>query len=614
MHTVRRFTLRNRHLLVWDLACLLAAPTFGYWARLEGWHWAPADVRTAILYTLVAPPLKLAVFLALALYHRLWRQATLDDLRALVLAGLLSAVVGGLVGGILLPATRLAPLRVPISVLCLDAFVTMTALVLPRLAMKSRATRRARRPAGSRRALIAGAGAGGEMMAKELLGNPQLALEPVGFVDDDPAKQTLRLCGLPILGRLADIPAVVRRWDIEEIVIAMPTASGAVIRAVLQAAREAGVHTRTVPGLFEILSERVSVSHLRRVEIQDLLRRAPIWTDLDDVRGRLRDRPVLVTGAGGTIGGELCRQLATLEPSVLVLLGHGENSIFEIQRELQLLHPTLPVVPVIADVRDRTRLDRIFAQFRPVAAFHTAAHKHVPLMETNVGEAVCNNIGGTINVAQAAAAAGVAHLVLVSTDKAVSCRSTMGATKRLAELMVQHLAGEHGCDYVAVRFGNVLGSRGSVVPIFLRQLEAGGPITITHPEMTRYFMTIPEAVQLILQAGGPGEGGHIFVLDMGAPVKIVDLATDLVRLSGLEPGRDIEFRFTGLRPGEELHERLLFAHERVSPTPHPKILRIRAEGVSPDAVAAITSLVHAARQGRPEREVQLRLEEALAAS
>jgi FlaA1/EpsC-like NDP-sugar epimerase len=356
------------------------------------------------------------------------------------------------------------------------------------------------------------------------------------------------------------------------------------------------VKTRTVPGLFEILADRVSVNAFREVQIEDLLRREPIQTDLAAVSTLAAGRTVLVTGAGGSIGSELCRQLLALDPDQLLILGHGENPIFEIHAELRERHPDARVVPIIADIRDAARIRSIFERHRPFAVFHAAAHKHVPLMEENAIEAVTNNVLGTRNLIDAAVEFDTQHFVLISTDKAVRPPNVMGATKRVAEYIVHNAAVEHGRNFVAVRFGNVLGSQGSVVPTFVKQIKAGGPVTVTDPEMRRYFMTIPEAVQLVLQAGPLGRGGELFMLDMGEPVKIVDLARDMIRLSGLEEGVDIDIRFTGMRPGEKLIEEMFFSHEVAVPTEHPKILRARNGQFEADE-HCIDALIEAARRG-----------------
>jgi FlaA1/EpsC-like NDP-sugar epimerase len=397
---------------------------------------------------------------------------------------------------------------------------------------------------------------------------------------------------------------VVAKYAVTEVIVALPSARGRVIREIVRASAEAGVATRIVPGLFEILSGAKAVSALRPVEIQDLLRREPIETNLDQVSSLVSGRTVLVTGAGGSIGRELCRQLAQLSPERIVALGRGENSIFELVQELQSSHPALCVTPVIADVRDPIRLRAAFQDAEPYTVFHAAAHKHVPLMEASIDEAILNNVLGTKNVAELCAEFDVEHLVLISTDKAVRPTSIMGATKRIAEEAVCSVAERTGKPYVSVRFGNVLGSRGSVVPTFMKQIAAGGPVTITHPEMRRYFMTIPEAVQLVLQAAALGRGGEVFVLDMGEPVKIADLAEDLIRLSGLEVGSDVEISYTGMRPGEKLYEELFFGPDDATPTSHPKILRARDSNPSVELDEHLAALIAAAREREPSDELR----------
>jgi FlaA1/EpsC-like NDP-sugar epimerase len=603
-----RPSFRNRYLLLCDTVALLVVPLVAYMVRFEGLDWAPADTQALVLFTLIAVPWKLGLFLSSGLYQRLWSQASLSDLIGIVRAATISAAGAVVLGALILPAAGVTQVRVPLSVLLLDAFATITVVAGPRLLAKVlRSGRRHRRRASDPAALIVGAGPAGELIAKEMLANPSLALRPVGFVDDDPRKRGHQLCGLPVLGSLDELPAVIRQHRVGEVVIAMPEARGSLVRSVVRAAGEAGVHTRTVPSLSEILNARVRISALRNVQIQDLLRRDPVHTDLAAVRVVLSGRTVLVTGAGGSIGSELCQQIARLGPSRLLLVGHGENSIFDIQAALRASNPEIETVPLIADVRDRARMREILGRFRPTAVFHAAAHKHVPLMEQNVAEAILNNVRGTMSVVDAAVEAGTDHFVLISTDKAVRPCSVMGITKRIAEMVVQRAALEHDRHFVAVRFGNVLGSRGSVVPTFLQQIEAGGPVTVTHPDMRRYFMTIPEAVQLVLQAGALGHRGEVFVLDMGEPVKIVDLARDLIRLSGLEPDQDIEIRFTGMRPGERLDEEVLVSGESVVPTMHPKVLRATNGGLPADVGDHIRTLVAAAEERQPDDILRLLL-------
>ncbi len=580
------FRLRNRHLLVSDLVAAVLATLLAFAVRFEQPSWPLENLRIVAPYLLLSVPLRLFIFFSAGLYRRLWRQASIGELKEIVFAGGVAAIASAVVGLVFLPAAGIIPGRIPFSVVFIDGFLTTAAVAFPRLLARTfrrSALPKRRRDDIAKRLLIVGAGDTAKQVAKEINNSPELGFEPIGFVDDDKAKHNHRLLGLPILGPLSSIREIVAAHAVAEIVIAMPTAPGSVIRQVVRAALDSGIPTLTVPSLPEILARHGNTTSLREVEIQDLLRRDPIETDLAAVAELATGETVLITGAGGSIGGELCRQLARLAPSRLVLLGHGENSIFDICQELTQDFPDVKMIPVIADVRDRHRMMGILAHFRPHAVFHAAAHKHVPLMEGNLIEAVTNNVVGTRNVVDASLEAGVNHFVLISTDKAVRPTSIMGATKRIAELIVQHAAAKHERNFASVRFGNVLGSRGSVVPTFMRQIRNGGPVTVTHPEMQRYFMTIPEAVQLVLQAGALGRGGEVFLLDMGEPIKIVDIATDLIRLSGLTVGTDIEIQFSGMRPGEKLYEEMFFSAENVLRTDHPKVLRARhgilAEGV-----------------------------------
>jgi len=421
------------------------------------------------------------------------------------------------------------------------------------------------------RLLIIGAGDAGETVLREIFRMREDRYEVVGFLDDDPNKQGMRIHGIAVLGRTDQIKEICEDHDVEELLIAMPTATRRQLRRVIELCEGTNLRFRTVPGIDELIDGKVTVSQIREVSIEDLLGREPVRLDWDLIAEYLRDKVVLVTGAGGSIGAEMCRQIARVAPGRLILLEQAENPLFEIERELRQKWPDLRVVPYIADICDARRVGLLFRAERPVVVFHAAAHKHVPMMEANPGEAVKNNTLGTKTVADAAAAAGVEKFVMISTDKAVNPTSVMGCTKRIAEMYIQELSHRSKTQFVTVRFGNVLGSSGSVVPIFRQQIARGGPVTVTHPEMCRYFMTIPEAVQLVLQAGAMGRGGEIFVLDMGEPVKIVDLAREMITLSGFRPGEDIEIVFTGVRPGEKLYEELSIAGENVLPTRHEKI-------------------------------------------
>jgi FlaA1/EpsC-like NDP-sugar epimerase len=426
---------------------------------------------------------------------------------------------------------------------------------------------------GRRRALVIGAGDAGALVVRELQKSAQLNLTPAGLLDDDPSKQNQEIHGVPVIGYIRDLAEVLETHPIDEVVFAIPSAPGRTVRTVNDVCRQRGIPSRTMPGIFELIGGRVSVSRLREVDITDLLRREPTRVNESMIGEALTGKRVLVTGAGGSIGQELSRQIARWQPAELAVLGHGENSIFETVLELRDAFPSLNLQPIIADVKDGPKMAAVLADREVQIVFHAAAHKHVPLMQANVAEAVSNNVFGTRNVVQASLDAKVERLVLLSTDKAICPASVYGATKRLAEMIVLDAARRTGAVYSVVRFGNVLGSRGSVIPLFKRQIAAGGPVKITHPDMERYFMTIPEAVHLVLQAASMGRGGEAFLLNMGEQIRIVDLAEDLIRLSGLEPGRDIEIEFTGIRPGEKLSEQLWEHDKPYEKTAHPDIVR-----------------------------------------
>ena len=598
--------MRNRHLILMDALALVICPLLAFAVRFEDFGWIGQNLRLVLPYILVAGPVRLALFYSLGMYRRLWRHASIGELKQILVAGGLAAFFSAIIGFWLLPGAQITAARIPFSVVFTDAFLTTAAIALPRLLARTVRFNhpRRRRSDPGRPALIVGAGDAGKMIAKELIANPRLGFEPVGFVDDDPTKQRHMLLELPIMGTLASIKGIVETHGISELIIAMPSARGDVVRKVVRAGLDCGIPTLTVPSLPELISAKSNGTSLREVEIQDLLRREPVETDLAAVAELATGETVLVTGAGGSIGSELSRQIARLAPGSVILLGHGENSIFDILHELQDDFPDVKFIAIIADVRDRKRVAAVFNQFKPHAVFHAAAHKHVPLMEENVIEAITNNVFGTLNVVDAALAAQCKHFVLISTDKAVRPTSVMGATKRIAELIVQHAAVKYQRNFVSVWFGNVLGSRGSVVPTFLRQIRAGGPVTVTHPEMQRYFMTIPESVQLVLQAGALGRGGEVFLLDMGEPIRIVDIATDLIRLSGLTVGTDIEIKFTGVRPGEKLYEEMFFSAENVLTTDHPKVLRAR-NGILPEGVMRrIEAMIGAAEAEHPDDELK----------
>ncbi|OPY58769.1 MAG: UDP-N-acetyl-alpha-D-glucosamine C6 dehydratase [Pelotomaculum sp. PtaU1.Bin035] len=428
--------------------------------------------------------------------------------------------------------------------------------------------------------LIVGAGVAGGVVAN-VLGDSRKNkwLKPIGFVDDDPKKQKLILNGLPVLGKSENVPELVDRYDIKKIIIAMPSASGQAISRIIELCHQTGARLKILPGFYDLIAGRVKTTDIRDVEVGDLLGREPVSLNVEQIAGYLTGRNVLVTGAGGSIGSELSRQVARFFPEQLIILGRGENSIYEIELELRDNFPDLQLIPEIGDIKDRARMDRIFGRYRPDVVFHAAAHKHVPFMELCPDEAVKNNILGTKNVAEAAWRAGVGTFILISSDKAVNPASIMGATKRVAEMVIQNMDEKGGTRFAAVRFGNVLGSRGSVIPLFKRQIARGGPVTITHPDMERYFMTTIEAAQLVIQAGAQAGGGEIFILDMGQPVKILELSHKLIRLSGFEPEADIPVQFTGIRSGEKLVEQLVDEDEGIIATGHGRISAVSGRGL-----------------------------------
>lgn len=531
----------------------------------------------------VSAVVRLGGFWAAGLYRSLWRYASVRELIVITLA---TAVTSG----ILYVVDYLwVGFSIPRSVYVIDFMAVLFGSGFVRFVVRTRReylNRLELRRHGKQlnRVLIYGAGEAGTRLLEDFQRHPELGVQVVGFVDDNPAKQSATIHGVPILGSRDDLCELTQAHNIQQIIIAMPAVPKETVHEIVNICKTTKAELKILPPISEILDGRVRAKDVRDVQIEDLLRREPIQTDLSSISSYITGRRILVTGAGGSIGSELCRQIGSFQPKQLILLGHGENSIFEIYHELRELYPNLELVTLIADIRDQEKIDQIFARYRPQVIFHAAAHKHVPLMEANPDEAVTNNVFGTRNVANAAHNIGAECFVMVSTDKAVNPGNVMGATKRVAEMVVQSLAQKSNTRFVSVRFGNVLGSRGSVIPFFKKQIAKGGPVTVTHPEMKRYFMTIPEAVQLVMQAGTIGKGGEVFVLDMGEPVKIVDLARDLIRLSGYEPGVDIEIVFTGTRPGEKLFEELIQPDEAISKTRHDKIVQLLGAGPTPTQI------------------------------
>jgi FlaA1/EpsC-like NDP-sugar epimerase len=521
---------------------------------------------------------KLPVFGFFKQYRGWWRYVGISDLLGIFGASLVSTfiivVLWFLVGNI--PAVRLSlpyGLERPAEGVCIaDMFATVFMLgglrIIIRLYFEEFRTAEAGR---LKRFLIVGAGNAGEALLREILRMPVTQYDVVGFIDDDVAKKSTHIHGIPVLGTVEQLPRICEERKIEEIAIAMPSASPKQLRRVIQVCEGTKIRFRTVPSITDIASGKLRVSQIRDVDINDLLGREAVKLDMDLIEAFAQNKTILVTGAGGSIGSEMCRQLCYFNPKLLVLVEQAENPLFYIERELRKKFAGVNIKAIICNITDKARVDKVFEEYKPQVVIHAAAHKHVPLMELNAGEAVKNNILGTQIVADAAENHGVANFVMISTDKAVNPTSVMGSSKRIAEMYIQDLSMTSKTHFVTVRFGNVLDSDGSVVRIFKRQIDEGGPVTITHPEMKRYFMTIPEASQLVLQAASMGKGGEIFVLDMGEPVKIVDLARELITLSGFRPGEDIEMIFTGPRPGEKLFEELSIEGEDVQRTRHPKI-------------------------------------------
>lgn len=598
-----RIQVRNRTLLLGDLVLTVTAVLASFALRLDLGPAFGDYLPSAWAMVAVALVIKPAIYYLFGLYRRYWVYASTRELRlilfatgtasvAIALFVLLLRSVGGLQAGF------------PRSVLGIDwllSFISIGGLRLTvrLLAEAGQISQKGNGVARIREAVVVGAGDAGALVVREMQRNPQLGMRPVAFVDDDPEKDRKDIYGVRVEGPVSDLEKVIRRFGAPEVIMAIPTASGAVVRAVAEVCRRNDVPFRTMPGIYELIGGRVSVSRLRQVDISDLLRREPAQIDDAAVGRTIRGKRVLVTGAAGSIGLELCRQIARWQPERFALLDHSENGIFEAMLELRDDHTELQMLPVIADIRDVDRIRAVFEEFRPEVVFHAAAHKHVPLMELNIEEAATNNVLGTQSVVDAAVRYETERLVLISTDKAVQPTSIYGATKRMSELIVRDAGKATGRDFVAVRFGNVLGSRGSLVPVFQRQIASGGPITITHPDMKRFFMTIPEAVHLVLQASAMGEAGQLFVLKMGDQIRIVDLAEDLIRLSGLKPGKDIEIVFTEVRPGEKLSEALWDEGIEYEPTQHPDIVCvIEEDGLRGDQLkATIREMVQLAREG-----------------
>ncbi len=583
-----------------DGIILFFATFIAFVLRLE-----PTDspyIQSAFSVAVILFPIKVGVFFISAIHKQSWRNISVRDLLSIIVGVIIFSLISLIIAGILRPYIFF-PLSVPViegMILLLSlSFVRLMARVADNYIKTKKVPKE-----NKRRVLIIGAGESGTMIAREMMRHPESGYQPVGFLDDDPKKVKKYFVGLPVFGTSSEIAEWAKLKTIDEILIAMPSEAGGVIRNMVHAAQAAKIKCRTMPALHELISEKVSISQIREVDVEDLLRRKPVELENHIIEEYLKNKTVLVTGAGGSIGSEIVRQIVKFQPKTILLVGRGENSIYLVEEELKRFYELgVTIIPIIADVRDKDSLQLVFNQYSPQVVFHAGAHKHVPLMESNPHQAILNNVGGTKNLVELALKHNVVRFVNISTDKAVNPTSIMGASKRVAEYVVEWASRQanENQSFVSVRFGNVLGSRGSVVPKFKEQIKRGGPVTVTHPDMTRFFMTIPEASQLVLQAAGIGENGAVYILDMGESVKIVDMAKELIRLSGFEPETDIKIQYSGIRPGEKLFEELLTAEEGTNSTRHEKIYvakksRLRGE----DFEALLQELFEHAHRGNKD--------------
>ena len=584
----------GRHRLLQLLAdAVIVAVSWVLAFELRFDHGLPVYYDTLLRRTIfIVVAIKLAVFIAFGFHRRWWRYFSVNDMwsaaRGVVVASLVADVTVYFVSPV-------HNVRLPRSIAVMDLLITLALVAGARLLTRT-VTERPRFGvvARGKEVIVVGAGDAGRLVVQEMQRSRMLSYTPIGFVDDDPRKRNTRILGVRVLGTMEDLPRLVREFKPDELLIAIPSASGETRRRVVEAAQSASVPVKTLPGLYELISGDVDLARqIRPVQVEDVLGREPVEVDFEQAASYLQGHTVLVTGAGGSIGSELCRQIARVRPARLILVDNAETALFDIERELVGERDFTPAVPKLIDVKDRKALRReVFEKYKPTVVFHAAAYKHVPLMETHPLESVRNNVAATRTVAELSAEYGVERFVLISTDKAVNPKTVMGQSKALCEWIVESFGHRRDVPtrFVAVRFGNVLNSSGSVIPTFRRQIEKGGPVTVTHPEMTRFFMTIPEAVSLVVQAGAIGGRGQVFVLDVGEPVKIVDLACNMIRLSGNEPRlpgepeagpREIRIQYIGSRPGEKIHEELWSADEAVGETAHPKIKRLSRPPVDP---------------------------------
>ena len=566
--SVRSLAIESRRLAVvgTQLGLVVVSNYIAFWLRFEG-SIPPIELERFFSTIPILIGIRAVLFVPFRLYAGLWKYTGISELRNMVLAVVSSTCVFAAVirwGMGLSGYSR--------SVFVIDAIVLI--ILLSAVRLSKRVAQGLGRPKGAKRVLIFGAGDAGEMIVRDMQNRP-CGYEPRGFIDDNPAKIGQRIHGVSVLGTRRDLARIIAMEQPHEILVAMPGADLSAVRGVVEMLRPFKVPITTLPGTRDILDGRVAVNQIRHLTIEDLLPRAPIDLSIEPVRELVSGRRVLITGAGGSIGSELSRQIAALAPASLVLLERYENSLYELVNDLEDRFHSASIHPVIGDVTDVHRVDQVFAEYLPQLVFHAAAHKHVPMMEFNPCEAVKNNVAGTATVAQAAEQWGVERFILISTDKAVNPSSVMGATKRIGELILRVRGGDSATRFAAVRFGNVLGSNGSVLPRFLEQIQAGGPVTVTHPEIRRFFMLIPEAVQLVLHAAALGEPDVVYVLEMGEQIKLVEMARNIIRCAGFIPDKEIPIAYIGLRPGEKLYEELIGPHEIAEPSSVPKILLVR---------------------------------------
>jgi len=586
--------VRNRNfyrILFLDSSCIIASHFLAYWLRLEEQippsEWA--IFRRTILSILLV---KLFIFICFGIYKGMWRYVGLVDVFNLLKATLVSSAV------IVSAMFFMDPSRgFPDSFFFLDWSLTFIFVAGIRFALrillsdarnsflplgKIIPNQRMNNSNGLKKLLIIGAGDAGEKMVREIIDNPRLHYRVVGFIDDDPSKLSMKIHGIPVLGPISKIAKIALQHKVDEILIAIPSASTRQMRRIIKICETTGLKFRTTPSIAELINGGVPFKTIREVSFEDLLGRDPVNLDFKGIEGYLAEKVILVSGAAGSIGSEICRQITSFRPNKLIFLDKTENSLFHLEMEFRRRYPHISIIPILGDVTNQRELNKIFATYKPQVVFHAAAFKHVPIVELNPWAGVVNNVLGTKNIVEASHQFDVESFVMISTDKAVRPTNVMGATKRVAEMITSCFASSNSTRFISVRFGNVIGSEGSVIHLFKEQIQRLGPVTVTHPEVTRYFMTIPEAAQLTLQAGALGEGGEIFILDMGTPIKISEMARDLIKLSGFEPEEDIEIKFTGLRPGEKLYEELITEGEGIVRTDCEKIFVLKGNGFAPD--------------------------------